>query len=536
MAEQSDGQLNVKVGTTYDNSGLNAATKAINNTVATVKKGSNEISLALANTAKAANAGGTALNKSSKDYTNFGRVLQDLPFGLVGIQNNLTQLIPSVGLLGLGFSALVSALTFAQVGTSAWTRGLGDNKKAVDALTLSGEDYLKTLDQVTQAQISGRQNAQSELTDLKLLFSAYQNANLPLKARKDAYEQIQEKYPAYFKNIQFEEKASKQTKDAYDSLTTSILATARARAASDLITKNETRRFENEQKIIDLQKEEVKLRAQSAKVSKQGIDAVRTSTREAAGLKEAVKSNDIIGKINDNIKAQNNLRTDSNLLTANNLRLEQQVNEQIEKGAKIIGEVGKAQKEVAKVANSNILEGGIFGGTGNGISDGGIDAVLPKIQEVVGGSERALALLRGYYGYTDEEITNFVNNYDGSIAKLLEINQSFEEGIQSLVTSGTIDLLTGLGTALGEAFANGANIFEAAGASILSSIGDIIIKFGSLTVAAGVAATALGKALRNPLNPGNAALAITAGVALIAVGAAVKAFSSNLGGGKYERC
>lgn len=246
MAEQSDGQLNVKVGTTYDNSGLNAATKAINNTVATVKKGSNEISLALANTAKAANAGGTALNKSSKDYTNFGRVLQDLPFGFVGIQNNLTQLIPSIGLLGLGFSALVSALTFAEVGTSAWTRGLGDNKKAVDALTLSGEDYLKTLDQVTQAQISGRQNAQSELTDLKLLFSAYQNANLPLKARKDAYEQIQEKYPAYFKNIQFEEKASKQTKDAYDSLTTSILATARARAASDLITKNETRRFENE--------------------------------------------------------------------------------------------------------------------------------------------------------------------------------------------------------------------------------------------------------------------------------------------------
>lgn len=82
-------------------------------------------------TPRALNAASTAVQKSSKDFTNLSRVIQDLPFGFIGIQNNITQLIPGVGALGLVISAITSAITFAQVGTSAWTRGLGSAKEKI---------------------------------------------------------------------------------------------------------------------------------------------------------------------------------------------------------------------------------------------------------------------------------------------------------------------------------------------------------------------------------------------------------------------
>lgn len=89
-------------------------------------------SSAAASTSDAISNSGSAVRRSTKDYTNFGRVIQDLPFGFQGIQNNLTQLIPSVGGLGLAFTGLVTALTFASTGFGAWTRGLSGSKKGVD--------------------------------------------------------------------------------------------------------------------------------------------------------------------------------------------------------------------------------------------------------------------------------------------------------------------------------------------------------------------------------------------------------------------
>src|SRR6478752_1349004 len=69
--------------------------------------------------------------KSGKDFTGLSRVIQDLPYGFNAISNNLTQLLPAAGAAGLAFSAIVSAITLLQIGFGAWTRGLGENKKAL---------------------------------------------------------------------------------------------------------------------------------------------------------------------------------------------------------------------------------------------------------------------------------------------------------------------------------------------------------------------------------------------------------------------
>jgi hypothetical protein len=78
---------------------------------------------------------GGATGKLGKDFTGMSRVIQDLPYGFNAISNNLTQLVPAAGAAGLAFSAIVTALTFAQIGFGAWTRGMADSKKATEEAT-----------------------------------------------------------------------------------------------------------------------------------------------------------------------------------------------------------------------------------------------------------------------------------------------------------------------------------------------------------------------------------------------------------------
>src|SRR5678816_1594475 len=47
-------------------------------------------------------------------------------------RNNITQLLPAAGGLGLAISLITAAITFAQVGFSNWTRGFTRSKDEID--------------------------------------------------------------------------------------------------------------------------------------------------------------------------------------------------------------------------------------------------------------------------------------------------------------------------------------------------------------------------------------------------------------------
>lgn len=82
----------------------------------------------------------TAAKVSKSTTTNFtglSRVIQDLPFGFIAISNNLTQLLPAAGALGLAFSAIVSAVTFASTGFRNWSRQTKESKDASDEFAKS---------------------------------------------------------------------------------------------------------------------------------------------------------------------------------------------------------------------------------------------------------------------------------------------------------------------------------------------------------------------------------------------------------------
>ena len=307
-------------------------------------------------------------NSAAFALTNLGRVAQDAPFGFIGIQNNLnpllesfTQLKKETGSTGSALKALGQSLIGpAGLGIALSVVSAGilfyqqyqqrANKEVVTAKKVTDE-YINSLNQVDQARLKGGQNAAAELTTLKLLYDQYQNAALPLEKRKEAYKEIQKLYPAYFGNLKFETSATDKTKTAYNGLTQSILATARARAAADLITKNSTRQLENEQKVIDLNKQiqdertkQLKLQAQVESqnlLAKQELNLLTSKQRDILNqyLKAGFQENELT-------KFKNNLLTDTNVLTEQNIQLQKAATAEVLKGGKISGSVaGEKLKE-----------------------------------------------------------------------------------------------------------------------------------------------------------------------------------------------
>lgn len=496
----------------------------------------------------------TGANQASFALTNLGRVAQDAPFGFIGIQNNLNPLLESfqrlraetgsnrlalralgqslIGPAGLGLalSAISAAVLFYQQYQQRANKATQEAKKVTD-------EYLKSLDAVTAARLKGGQNAQKEITDLNLLYNAYQNSNLSLKTRKSAYKELQDQYPGYFGNLKFEREASEKTKKAYDELSQAILATGRARAASDKIAENQKRRLENEQKIADLEKNQIKSindfgKAQ-AKVDQQNLAArFEANMLTSEQLKTLNSANNALGNAQKIQKSINNLKTDNNKLDEQNNRLVTSVNTELEKGATLTGSIGGKLATAVKKLSGSLKE--ITGPENTGILDRLVgtsfnpELAIKPLQKFVSASEEALNKLRYEYNYTDDQILDFANRYNVSTERLLQITENLNKSMSDIINNGIGSTISGLAESIGNSIATGANVAEAAGQSLLSSLGGVLVQLGELAIATGIGIKAIQTALKS-LNP---VVAIAAGVALVALGSIFKAKANALGGGQ----
>lgn len=128
-----------------------------------------------------------------------------------------------------------------------WVKGLFKAKENIDILKESLEEY-------NNAVLESAKNVQEEKTRLDLLYRATQDASKPLEERKKALDELQRVYPEYFGNLSEEEILAGRASAAYISLSRSIVAASRARAAQDMIVKHQKTVLENEQKITEAYK------------------------------------------------------------------------------------------------------------------------------------------------------------------------------------------------------------------------------------------------------------------------------------------
>jgi hypothetical protein len=145
--------------------------------------------------------------------------------------------------------------------------------------------------------------------------------------------------------------------------------------------------------------------------------------------------------------------------------------------------------------------------------NGQVDQFGNKIKELPNTIKASMGLAREAIRTGNEEI---------EIA-LKQLNERASQIIENAIA----DTFASIGFAIGDAIANGSSVLEAVGGALLSSLGGLLVEMGKMAIQVGVGLLAIKTALKS-LNP---AVAIGAGVALVALGSFFSSKSRAIGGG-----
>ena len=224
--------------------------------------------------AKGLGAIATKAPNATNALTNFGRVIQDAPFGIIGIANNIDPLIESFGrlsrstgstggalkalgsaLLGpAGIALAVSAVTSALIAfgpeIKAFFSSFGKGAKDAVDLTKSTEAAKAAIEGFGEA---ARQASAKETIGLDALRRGIENTNLSQKQRIFFVDELQKKYPAYFGSLTKEQILAGQVGNAYSNLAIDLGKAAKARAATEVTTKIAAKQLAVELKIANAQ-------------------------------------------------------------------------------------------------------------------------------------------------------------------------------------------------------------------------------------------------------------------------------------------
>lgn len=227
-------------------------TSSLNQANAGLNKFNNEANKVANQTGKLTSSLGSANGVAME----FNRIIQDAPFGMMGIGNNITQLTDSFGrlkqqtgstgaALKQTFSSLLSSGNLLSLGISAvvtgwtlWERHAQKAEKATKDLEDGTKTYIETLKGLERASADANVAAIKETNNLDILYRASQNVNLSYEERKKQADALIKQYPETFKNHTSETIVAGQAADAYNRLAMSLIATAKAQANMNKVAEN----------------------------------------------------------------------------------------------------------------------------------------------------------------------------------------------------------------------------------------------------------------------------------------------------------
>jgi hypothetical protein len=501
----------------------------------------------------------------------FARIIQDAPFGIIGVGNNITQLAQSFSGLGqagdstkskikLAFQQIFSSGNALILGVSLLTTAFtilqqkGFFKTEEDAKSLNDrlKEYQETLTGVAAATLKGAQDAQKELAVLKSLEIQATNTAVSTEKRSEAVNQLQKQYPEYFGNLTKEQILNGQVGDAYLKVADNLLAKAKAQAATNQIAQNG----------IELLRIETKLEEQRAKrlletsAAQAQVDALIEKRQKEGFLTQGdlqrydtlIKS---INNSNESLKEEKTLKDEISRINKENDALTQNITKQIEAGATFTKatkqETESIKRSFEDISKLDFLDTAKLERTG---------AFFEDVEKQLVSIESGVANTRGIYQQNISAITQsnqaLVNSLSGSGISIEQfyaaIANGAAEGFSSLNTfisslsetqvfindtfaileEGAQNTLGDVAFAIGDALASGGNVVKAAGAALLGGLAGILNQLGQLAIGAGLAIEGIKTALKS-LNP---VAAIGAGVALIALAGFVSSKAKSLGSSK----
>lgn len=136
-----------------------------------------------------------------------------------------------------------------------WIKGLTNGGKATD-LAADATERLK------KAITEGRTETQKEISQLKVLYSAATDSARGTDERKRAVKELKDQYPDYFSKLDNEAIMTGKAADAYERLTTNIIASSKARASMKFMDENNAKIIELEREIADAQTKRTEAQAE----------------------------------------------------------------------------------------------------------------------------------------------------------------------------------------------------------------------------------------------------------------------------------
>lgn len=203
--------------------------------------------------------------------TNLSLIAQDLPFGFIGIQNNLPGLIQSFsnlkteaggvggalkalgssligpGGLFLAFSTVTAGITFA-------IKEYGSLGNAINALTSSNKFAVISQNAYNKELANASQNIASEEAKIRILVGTLTNLKKPLSDRQNAYAELKKIQPDIVRGITEENALTAAGTEIIKNNSAAriqyIKLKAQEAAVSDVINKNAVKQLELEQKVL----------------------------------------------------------------------------------------------------------------------------------------------------------------------------------------------------------------------------------------------------------------------------------------------
>ena len=274
--------------------------------------------------------------KSRIALTNLSLVAQDLPFGFIGIQNNLPGVISSFGeltreaggvggalkqlgssLVGpaglfLAFSVVTSAVTYA-------IQKYGSLGAAVTALVSDNGKLVQVQNSLNKELATSVGNTTAETVKIQLLVQALNDMSKPMKERQDAYTALKKIAPEIARGINEENGLTRANIDLINENARArieyIKIRARETAILNIVNKNEEERIALEQQYPALLDKKQKAEKAYNKTKGLSFDATKTFNAglntEAINLESATNALDKnaaqrreLFKINDGLIGQ----------------------------------------------------------------------------------------------------------------------------------------------------------------------------------------------------------------------------------------
>jgi hypothetical protein len=172
----------------------------------------------------------------------FGRIIQDAPFGIIGVANNIQNFgeqfvalgdksTSTAGKLKLFFSALITPSNLAILAVSGLTAAWQAYNLGVFDSLFATESLSKKLKEISDNTKSATANASVELTKVEALRITIEDETLSRDKRLKAVNKLIEVYPELFSLADREKLLNGQLVESYDILTKAILAKAKASIA-----------------------------------------------------------------------------------------------------------------------------------------------------------------------------------------------------------------------------------------------------------------------------------------------------------------